>query len=636
MPSLPRSVRAVTMRMSLMLICVALLAGVFAISAAGQTPAENSGWWQIPTADLAYGPPLCIDFDAGGVAWIGTRGGVNMVQADGARTNIPLSDSEVEVRAIAAGPDGAMWLGTDSSTTQALGVRVIWLDGREASYDVISGLADNHVRDIVTGPAGDFWFATAGGLGHLAADLSWGRFTRAAGLIDDDVYALAFDLDGNLWIGTYGGISVLSPEGDWTTYTVADGLAGQWVRDVVVDRVGNVWCATGLGASVHYRDGGWQSYTVSDGLATNAVNAVAVDDAGGIWFATNEGASYLSGNGLWLTYNREAGLLSDTVVDIAVDEQGQPWFATAGGLSILVGGLAGQTPAEEAAPTTAPTEVVPTATVVPAAEAVTVEPSPATTMVVEPLPTAEPMNLGRTEAPAYVEIGFYVIFFLAIVGAGVMLRHIFVMRGQRRRAATTQEIRTHPSKGPEGVDVAWDEGLVPITLSDAQGEALAPEVAEALAELDAYQTPMPESLVSPVPEGQVLPSANDIAAATEFSPATDWPPEATRSEIRRKALDSWLRRATPEDVQDLMEEGIALARQGHKADAYDVFTSITRLVPEHVEAWLWKGGLAFHPREAVRCIQTALDLDPDNERAREGLAWALSNLSAAEEGSLEE
>ena len=194
MPSLPRSVRAVTMRMSLMLICVALLAGVFAISAAGQTPAENSGWWQIPTADLAYGPPLCIDFDAGGVAWIGTRGGVNMVQADGARTNIPLSDSEVEVRAVAAGPDGAMWLGTDSSTTQALGVRVIWLDGREASYDVISGLADNHVRDIVTGPAGDFWFATAGGLGHLAADLSWGRFTRAAGLIDDDVYALAFDL----------------------------------------------------------------------------------------------------------------------------------------------------------------------------------------------------------------------------------------------------------------------------------------------------------------------------------------------------------------------------------------------------------------------------------------------------------
>lgn len=621
------------------LITAFSLAGLLAAPAFAETPAQERGWWQVPTVDLAYGPPLSIGFDGDGMAWIGTRGGVNTLRPGTAPGQFPLPDAEVEVVAVTAGPDGAMWLATDSATGPAIGVRVMWPDGRQSGYDVLDGLADNHVRDIAVGPAGDVWFATAGGLGRLSPDGSWGRFTRAAGLVDSDIYALAFDASGNLWIGTYGGVSRLSSDGTWTGFTVAEGLAGQWVRDVAVDHQGNVWCATGLGVSIFSPEGAWRTLTVADGLASNAVNALAPDDAGGIWFATNEGASYLAANDQWLTYNQEAGLLSNTVVDVAIDRQGQPWFATAGGLSVLVGGLVGAVADEPATATFTPTPPEPTATAAPAvAENPTAAPTaaPPATATAEPV-AAEPARVDQPGVPAFVEIGFYVVFFLSIVGVGAMLRHIVMLRRQRRQpAATTQETRGRQTRKPEGVDFAWDEGLVPITLSDAEGEALAPEVAEALAELDGYQTPRSTSLVSPVPGSPLLPTADEIAAAIEVTPAQQPPASSTASEIRRKALESWLRRAAPEDIRDLMQEGTALARQGHKADAYDVFTTITRLAPEHAEAWLWKGGLAFHPRESVRCIQRALDLDPDNPRAREGLAWALARLSATEEGPLPE
>ncbi len=145
------------------------------------------------------------------------------------------------------------------------------------------------------------------------------------------------------------------------------------------------------------------------------------------------------------------------------------------------------------------------------------------------------------------------------------------------------------------------------------------EVAEALAELDRYVSPLPPEPRQP------------LSVPTSGGSGNEQPPAWEDTEMRRKALESWLRRATPEDAEDLMREGIRLAKAGEKAQAYDIFAAITRLIPDHVEAWLWKGGTALHPQESVRCLQRALELDPDNPRARQGLAWALARLQASED-----
>lgn len=227
---------------------------------------------------------------------------------------------------------------------------------------------------------------------------------------------------------------------------------------------------------------------------------------------------------------------------------------------------------------------------------------------------AAPGTVQRTAGvPAFVRFGFYAIFFLSILGTGVILRQIYLVRRNARRDRPPAKL------GVVGVDVAWDVGLVPATLTDEQ-EPMPAEVEEALAELDKYVSPLP-----PEPR-QPLAQAWDEEQGTGVAPAP-W----EDAEMRRKALESWMRRATPEDAEDLLREGIRLAKAGEKAHAYDVFSTITRLVPDHVEAWLWKGGTALHPQESVRCLQRALELDPDNPRARQGLAWALARLQESED-----
>lgn len=604
---------------------VLFVAGLVAPLCLAQEAAPTRGWWQVPTAELSFGPPLSIGFDTTGAAWIGTRGGVNILYPDGTRTAIALPLSDVEISAIKAGPDGSMWLATDSAVGQALGVRVIWPDGRQRDYTIPDGMADDHVRDLVFSADGAVWFATAGGLGHLSADGRWGRFTRAAGLVNDDVYALLLDA-GTLWIGTYGGLSRLLSTGEWSTFTVTDGLASLWVRDLAMDTAGNLWCATGLGASVRRPDGTWQTFTVDDGLPSNVINAITTDEMGGVWFATNEGAGYLAANGQWLIYDETAGLLDNEVVAIEIDEKGQPWFATPGGLSVLIGGLSGvilpTTPS--ATPTLAPPE--PTETPMPIAAmasptAPTLAAAVTATAAAGPV-SSRPVSLGTMDVTTLMPIALSVVLFLSIMGIGIVWRRIHLLRKAKRQG--------RPSAMPEGVKVAWEEGLVPATLGEEEppvfttSETIAPEAEEALAELERYMAGMAE-MSTPTPQVASVPAAEEASAPVP--PPSKTAPKPASEEMSYKALESWLRRATVEDVEDLMREGIRLAKQGRKAEAYDVFSTITRLVPDHVEAWLWKGGMALHPQESVRCLQKALELDPDNPQAKEGLAWALGKLA---------
>lgn len=237
---------------------------------------------------------------------------------------------------------------------------------------------------------------------------------------------------------------------------------------------------------------------------------------------------------------------------------------------------------------------------------------PAVDMPAPAAPTFSP----NVTAPPVVRFGFYAVFFLSILGSGILLGHIFL--GRRGRGGKGAEELLPPLEG-----VAWEENLVPATIA-TEGEPAPPEMMDAL---DHYGAPAPH-LPSPSFFTQAVEKASQSAESPSFELE-----DHIDEEAQRKSLESWLRRATVEDVAVLvlMEEGIRIAQEGRKAEAYDVFDAITRLVPTHVEAWLWKGGMAFHPEESVRCLQRALDLDPDNVRARAGLAWALARLQEAED-----
>jgi tetratricopeptide (TPR) repeat protein len=83
-------------------------------------------------------------------------------------------------------------------------------------------------------------------------------------------------------------------------------------------------------------------------------------------------------------------------------------------------------------------------------------------------------------------------------------------------------------------------------------------------------------------------------------------------------------------ADDLVKQGIAAAQAGRRAEALRLFRQALALDPNDFAAWLWRGGLAADPSEALACLQRAVALQPQDERARQGLAWAQKRLAADE------
>jgi twitching motility two-component system response regulator PilG len=69
----------------------------------------------------------------------------------------------------------------------------------------------------------------------------------------------------------------------------------------------------------------------------------------------------------------------------------------------------------------------------------------------------------------------------------------------------------------------------------------------------------------------------------------------------------------------LLQEGIAAAKAGDKAQAYPLLLEAMELNPENEIGWLWLAGLTKAPQEAATYLGRALEINPNNERARVAL-----------------
>ncbi len=613
---------------------VILLLGFCACALSAPVCAQGSAqirWQYLSAQDLGLKAITGIGFDSAGATWIGGQGAAIAIRSDGRRESYPIPNAEAFVTAISSDPAGATWLATDGAAGVSAGLHLVAASGLQSGFTTADGLADNHIRDLVQGTAGDIWLATAGGLGHRAPDGSWGRFTIAEGLVHDDLYALAIGDHSDLWIGAIAGLSHLSADGTWESFTPDNGLAAAWVHDLTLDALGNLWCATDAGASVRSAAGAWRTLHQADGLPADAVTAVAADWAGGVWLATDAGVAYRTPDDAWATleFQRPLGIDDGPITRIGIDAQGRPWFIAPTGVSVLMAGgpAAGRptVPPQSKAVSPTPTRV--------AAALATRKPAPTALLLLDPLPRS------TLEAP-FVMLGampisrtaFFIIFFalftLAVIGAFLMLLRILLRLRRNGKPASPKPAEAATliaSADHVGQD---DEILLPTRLST--DEPLAPEVAAALAELDRYANgaTSPMALHSTAP----APAQEDTAASTaeadqrvsEPQPASPPPAEATG------APEAPTLPMTAADIPALFAEGQSQARAGNHAAAYDLFSAITRLAPDDVDAWMWKGATALHPQEAVRCLQRAVELAPDNERARAGLNWALGSLAAGE------
>jgi hypothetical protein len=71
----------------------------------------------------------------------------------------------------------------------------------------------------------------------------------------------------------------------------------------------------------------------------------------------------------------------------------------------------------------------------------------------------------------------------------------------------------------------------------------------------------------------------------------------------------------------LFERGVAAARGGQRRVAAGLLARAVQLNPKHEHGWLWLSGTLDKPEEIAFCLRTVLEINPQNERARQGLRW---------------
>jgi tetratricopeptide (TPR) repeat protein len=94
-----------------------------------------------------------------------------------------------------------------------------------------------------------------------------------------------------------------------------------------------------------------------------------------------------------------------------------------------------------------------------------------------------------------------------------------------------------------------------------------------------------------------------------------------------------------EQAKHLLQQGIAAARAGQADTARDLLRQAARLDPQNETTWMWLTSVAADTNERIFCLKRILEINPANERARQGLQSLgaqpeVSAESVAESGSV--
>ena len=80
-------------------------------------------------------------------------------------------------------------------------------------------------------------------------------------------------------------------------------------------------------------------------------------------------------------------------------------------------------------------------------------------------------------------------------------------------------------------------------------------------------------------------------------------------------------------AEELLQRGIATAREGRRGEARRCLQQVLAVAPLSEEAWLWLARIATDPRSALAYFAQVLDINPQNQRARDGFTAARAKLA---------
>lgn len=270
-----------------------------------------------------------------GSLWVGTARGLDRIDAEGG--NLGHLDMG-GVHAMQRDDEGRLWVGGEDGAT------IIGTDGHPVPVVFGGGAAPRVLGIDLRG--GDALLATSGGLYRRAADGSFRRDRRVAAV---PIYSALADSHGTTWIASLEGLLMLDRHG--RVHAVAGawlaqgGLPGRSVRGIVEDREHGLWFALNDGG-LGYLGPSWEDFTRFAHVATDplslpgrTVTAVAAHGESELWVGGLRGwvrafdpASGRTGQALDLGSARVQALLETHAGDLLV--------GTVDGLTRVRGGLA--------------------------------------------------------------------------------------------------------------------------------------------------------------------------------------------------------------------------------------------------------------------------------------------------------
>jgi len=81
------------------------------------------------------------------------------------------------------------------------------------------------------------------------------------------------------------------------------------------------------------------------------------------------------------------------------------------------------------------------------------------------------------------------------------------------------------------------------------------------------------------------------------------------------------------EVNRLMAKGVAAARSGQRAQAYNLLLDVVELDQQNEEAWLWLSTVTDSVGDQRICLENVLAINPNNQFARRRLAALADNVA---------
>jgi len=189
-------------------------------------------------------------------------------------------------------------------------------NGQVTVFNEAGGMPDETASALAAAPDGTLWVGTASGLAKFNGS-SWTLYDRTStpGMVGD-INEIEIAPDSRIWVASapwgVGGLCLFNPATN-TCDTVADETSGRSILALALDDGGTPLYGTSNGL-YRYDGASFESFKIQDDqLASNFIDSIAGDAQGMLWFGTDSGLQQLDPaypDEPWATYRENEGVTS--------------------------------------------------------------------------------------------------------------------------------------------------------------------------------------------------------------------------------------------------------------------------------------------------------------------------------------